>query len=187
MVYDARVNVEVAPTDSDSSRARALLLALSLVVSVLAVLVVYLTPQQPVDGSPSWLSTINAVLNAAAGVSLLLGYVFIRKKQIAKHRASMLTAFGISTAFLVTYLMHHAQVGSVPFQGEGVLRVVYFAILIPHILLAALVLPLALFTLYRGLTGRIVKHKSIARITLPVWLFVSISGVVVYFMLYHIR
>ena len=111
---------------------------------------------------------------------LLLGYAYIRKKNIAAHRACMLTAFGASSLFLVTYLMHHAQVGSVPFRGQGLVRWVYLSILIPHIVLAAGIVPLALLTLYRGYTGRVASHRKIARYTLPIWLYVSISGVVVY-------
>jgi len=97
----------------------------------------------------------------------------------------MLSAFALSSVFLVTYLVHHAQVGSVKYQGEGVLRALYFALLVPHILLAAVVVPLALLTIYRGWTNRITLHRRIARVTLPVWLFVSVSGVIVYFMLYR--
>jgi uncharacterized membrane protein YozB (DUF420 family) len=97
----------------------------------------------------------------------------------------MVTAFGLSSAFLVGYLLHHSQVGSIPFRGTGLWRPVYYGILIPHILLAAGIVPLALFTLYRGWTGRIEAHRRIARYTLPLWLFVSASGVSVYAMLYH--
>jgi uncharacterized membrane protein YozB (DUF420 family) len=136
-------------------------------------------------GEPSLLANINALLNAAAGCALVGGYVQIRRGRRDSHRAFMLVAFGISTLFLVTYLLHHAQVGSVPFRGQGLIRVVYFSILLPHIVLAAAVLPLALLTLYRGLSSRFELHKKIARYTLPVWLFVSVSGVVVYLMLYY--
>lgn len=131
-----------------------------------------------------FLPTLNATLNAASGVCLLVGYYFIRRKEVAKHRAAMLTAFGISTVFLVSYLIHHARVGSVPYRGTGVMRTVYLAILIPHILLAASVVPLAIVTIRRGLKGNIAKHRPLARITLPIWLYVSVTGVVVYFMLY---
>jgi uncharacterized membrane protein YozB (DUF420 family) len=118
-------------------------------------------------------------------VLLLLGFVFIRQKKVAQHRACMLGAFGISTVFLVCYLIHHAQVGSVPFRGTGALRTLYFAILIPHVILAAAVVPMALTTIYRGLRGDVPRHKPLARVTLPVWLFVSLSGVAVYLMLYQ--
>jgi uncharacterized membrane protein YozB (DUF420 family) len=131
------------------------------------------------------LPAVNAVLNGAAALLLLLGFVFIKQKKIAQHRACMLSAFAVSTVFLVCYLVHHARVGSVPFRGTGVLRALYFAILVPHVLLAAAVVPMALVTIYRGLKGNVVKHRPLARVTLPVWLFVSVSGVAVYLMLYQ--
>ncbi len=98
----------------------------------------------------------------------------------------MLTALALSIAFLVTYLLHHARVGSVPFRGTGLLRPIYFAILIPHVILAGLVVPLALFTLYRAYRGRFEAHRRIARYTFPIWLYVSVSGVVVYLLLYRL-
>jgi uncharacterized membrane protein YozB (DUF420 family) len=134
--------------------------------------------------SPDFLPTLNAALNAAAGACLVAGYRFIRRKEVEKHRRAMLTAFGISVVFLISYLTHHARVGSGPCQGPGVMRGVYFASLCPHSLLAAAVVPLAIVTLRRGLKGQIDKHRPLARITLPVWLYVSVTGVVVYVMLY---
>lgn len=131
------------------------------------------------------LPAVNAVLNTCAAVLLLLGFVFIRQKKVAQHRACMLGAFGVSTVFLVCYLIHHARVGSVPFRGTGALRTLYFAILIPHVILAAAVVPMALTTIYRGLRGDVERHRPLARVTLPVWLFVSVSGVAVYLMLYQ--
>jgi len=131
------------------------------------------------------LPAINAVLNTLAAVLLTAGFVFIKRKNIEAHKAAMLLAFGVSTLFLICYLIHHARVGSVQFQGTGVWRIVYFAILIPHVLLATAVVPMALVTIYRGLTGRIAKHRALARATLPIWLFVSVSGVLVYLMLYQ--
>src|ERR1041384_7396315 len=123
------------------------------------------------------LPAVNAVLNSIAALLLVLGFVFIKQKKVAQHRACMLAALGVSAVFLVCYLVHHAQVGSVPFKGTGALRSLYFAILIPHVLLAAGVVPLALVPASRGLKGRVEKHKPLARVTLPVWLFVSVSGV----------
>jgi uncharacterized membrane protein YozB (DUF420 family) len=136
---------------------------------------------------PSLLARVNVVLNGSAGVLLLLGFLFVRSGNVAAHRACMLTAFGLSCAFLVSYVLHHAQVGSIPFRGTGVLRPIYFGILIPHILLAAGIVPLALLTLYRGWTTKIEAHRRIARYTLPLWLFVSTSGVIVYAMLYYVQ
>jgi uncharacterized membrane protein YozB (DUF420 family) len=131
------------------------------------------------------LPAINAILNSTAAVLLVLGFVFIKQKKIAQHRACMLAAFGVSAVFLVCYLVHHAQVGSVPFKGTGALRLVYFAILVPHVLLAIAVVPMALVSIARGLKGNVAKHKPLARVTLPIWLFVSVSGVAVYLMLYQ--
>jgi uncharacterized membrane protein YozB (DUF420 family) len=135
--------------------------------------------------APMILPAINAILNSLAAILLVMGFVFIKRKDIARHRACMLAAFGVSVVFLVCYLAHHAQVGSVPFKGTGPLRIVYFAILIPHVLLAVAVVPMALTTISRGLKGNVAKHKPLARVTLPIWLFVSVSGVVVYLMLYQ--
>lgn len=130
------------------------------------------------------LPTLNAALNSLAATLLAAGYLMIRQGRVEAHRACMLSAFATSTLFLVSYLVYHAKVGSVPFTGQGAIRVMYFAILISHIVLAAVVLPLALVTLSRGLKGRFESHRRIARWTLPVWLYVSITGVIVYLMLY---
>ena len=134
------------------------------------------------------LPTINASLNALSAVLLVWGYTLIRRKQIAMHRRVMLTAFVTSCLFLVCYLVYHTLVGgSVPFGHEGtLLRTVYFSILIPHTILAAAVPVLAIITLRRGLAGKYDRHRKIARWTLPIWLFVSVTGVVVYLMLYHL-
>jgi putative membrane protein len=162
------------------------IVALSLFVSLAVTLVMVLVPRAAAGTGPSALVTFNACLNAAAAVSLVIGYVCIRRGAIGLHRACMLFAFGLSSLFLVGYLWHHAEVGSIPFRGEGWVRTVYFAVLIPHILLAAAIVPLALFTIYRGWTGRFALHKKIARFTLPLWLYVSVSGVTVYWMLYRL-
>jgi putative membrane protein len=130
------------------------------------------------------LPTVNAVLNSISAVLLATGYVFVRQGRLAHHRACMLAAFGTSTLFLVSYLIYHANVGSVPYQGEGLQRAAYFVILISHIVLAAIILPLTLITLTRALTGSFDRHRAIARWTLPIWLYVSVTGVVVYVMLY---
>ena len=131
------------------------------------------------------LPTVNASLNALSGVFLLVGYVLIRRRQITAHRNAMLGAFGSSTIFLISYLVYHAQAGSRPFTGQGSIRYVYFAILISHVILAAAILPMAIVTLSRGLRGRYADHKRIARWTFPTWMYVSITGVIVYVMLYQ--
>jgi putative membrane protein len=131
------------------------------------------------------LPTVNATLNGISGVFLLVGYVLIRRRQITAHRNAMLGAFASSTLFLISYLLYHWHAGSRPFTGQGAIRYVYFAILISHIILAAAILPMAISTLSRGLRGRYADHKRIARWTFPTWMYVSITGVIVYFMLYQ--
>jgi uncharacterized membrane protein YozB (DUF420 family) len=130
------------------------------------------------------LPAVNATLNATAAVLLVCGYVMIRRGRIQAHRRFMLAAFTVSGLFLVSYLIYHANIGSKPFQGHGAIRVAYFAILISHVTLAALILPLALITLTHALRARFERHVRIARWTLPIWLYVSVTGVVVYWMLY---
>ena len=132
------------------------------------------------------LPTLNASLNALASVFLVAGYVMIRRRRIDAHRRCMLSALGTSALFLISYVIYHANAGSVPFRGTGTIRVVYFAVLIPHIILAAAILPLALVTTARGLRGDYTRHVRIARWTLPMWLYVSVTGVIVYLMLYHL-
>jgi uncharacterized membrane protein YozB (DUF420 family) len=131
------------------------------------------------------LPSVNAFLNAASAVLLTWGYTLIRRKMVDQHRRVMLTAFATSCVFLVCYVVYHAQVGSVPYQHTGILRPIYFTILITHTLLAATVPVLAIITLSRGLRGRITAHRAIARWTLPIWLYVNVTGVVVYAMLYR--
>jgi uncharacterized membrane protein YozB (DUF420 family) len=132
------------------------------------------------------LPTVNAVLNGTCALLLATGFVLIRRRRIAAHRACMQAAFAVSVLFLVSYLVYHAQVGSVPFPGQGWIRPVYFAILISHTVLAALVPPLALTTLVLGVRARYARHRWIARFTLPIWLYVSVTGVIVYWMLYRL-
>ncbi len=130
------------------------------------------------------LPTVNASLNSVATVLLVCGFIAIRRRRKALHRALMLGAFATSALFLASYLTYHFQVPVTPFRGEGVVRVVYYAILLPHIVLAAVMLPLALLALYRALRGQFERHRRIARWTLPIWLYVSVTGVLVYLMLY---
>ena len=132
------------------------------------------------------LPALNATLNAISFVLLATGYYFIRRKQWRKHRACMIAALVVSGFFLISYVIYHAQVGSVPFQKTGWIRTVYFAVLVPHVILAALMVPPILITVSRGLSAKYDKHRRIARWTLPVWLYVSITGVIVYLMLYRI-
>jgi uncharacterized membrane protein YozB (DUF420 family) len=132
------------------------------------------------------LPVLNATLNAISACLLLLAYRAIRRLDIERHRALMLAAAATSTLFLASYLTYHAHVGSVRFTGVGPIRTVYFAILVSHTLLAIVVLPLVLRTLYLGLRRRDDRHRRIARVTFPVWLYVSVTGVIVYWMLYRL-
>ena len=130
------------------------------------------------------LPTLNATLNAISAALLSVGYAFIRRKDVRRHKACMLAAFAMSILFLMSYVVYHAQVGSRPFPGQGMMRAIYFTVLIPHVILAATIVPLALITLSRGLSNRFDAHRRIARWTLPIWLYVSVTGVMVYLMLY---
>jgi uncharacterized membrane protein YozB (DUF420 family) len=132
------------------------------------------------------LPALNATLNAISAVLLTIAWFLIRARRIAAHRRFMLAAFVSSSLFLTSYLIYHAKIGSKPFQGTGVMRTIYFSILIPHVTLAAVVLPLAIMTLRRGLRRDDKRHRRIARWTLPLWLFVSVTGVIVYLMLYRL-
>jgi uncharacterized membrane protein YozB (DUF420 family) len=132
------------------------------------------------------LPTINAILNGISALFLMAGFLFIKQKRVTTHKTCMLVAFTTSILFLISYLTYHYQVGSVRFTGQGWIRSVYFVILISHTTLAAVIVPLALITLYRAWKEQFVKHRKIARWTLPIWLYVSVTGVVVYWMLYKL-
>jgi uncharacterized membrane protein YozB (DUF420 family) len=131
------------------------------------------------------LPALNAALNGVATVFLVAGYAFIRARKIAAHRASMLAAVTASALFLASYLVYHANAGSKPFEGTGPVRAVYFFILITHIVLAAAIVPMVLVTLARALKQRFDRHAAIARRTFPIWLYVSVTGVIIYLMLYR--
>ena len=133
------------------------------------------------------LPTVNAALNALSAALLVTGYLLIRRRRISAHRAVMIAAFSCSVLFLVSYLTYHYEVGSVRFQGTGAVRAVYFTILISHTVLAAAVPFLAVITLVRALRRRFDRHRAIARWTLPIWLYVSVTGVAVYWMLYRLE
>ena len=135
--------------------------------------------------SVSELPAVNAALNSLSAILLVGGYLFIRSRNIPAHKACMLSAFASSILFLVSYLVYHYQVGSVPFKGQGSIRLVYFTILLTHTVLATTVVPLALVTVFRALRKRFDLHRRIARWTFPIWLYVSVTGVIVYWMLYR--
>ena len=134
----------------------------------------------------SFLPAVNATLNGTSAVLILTGRTLIARKRVAAHRRVMIAAVTASALFLVSYLVYHSQVGSVHFQGQGWVRPVYFAILLTHTVLAALIVPLVIVTLARGLRGNFDRHRAIARWTFPIWLYVSVTGVVIYAMLYHL-
>jgi uncharacterized membrane protein YozB (DUF420 family) len=132
------------------------------------------------------LPTVNAALNATSAVLLASGYGFIRRRQVAAHKLCMIAAFITSILFLVSYLVYHYHVGSVRFPGQGWVRPLYFTILITHTILAIVIVPLALITLFRAWKADFTRHARIARWTLPIWLYVSLTGVVIYVMLYQL-
>ena len=131
------------------------------------------------------LPTVNAILNVAASALLALGYFFIKRGETQRHKACMLAACSVSAAFLASYSVYHWQVGSVAYTGQGWRRPVYFAILVTHIVLATAIVPLVATTLWRAWRGAFAEHRRIARWTWPAWMYVSVTGVIVYWMLYH--
>jgi len=130
------------------------------------------------------LPTLNATLNGTSALLLTAGYYFIRRRETTRHRNAMIGALISSTRFLVSYLIYHAEIGSRPYQGQGWIRPVYFAILISHTVLAAALVPLVIMTVSRAWKGIFSRHRKIARYTLPIWIYVSVTGVVIYSMLY---
>jgi putative membrane protein len=133
-----------------------------------------------------YLPHVNACLNATSAVLLIVGYRFIRKLRVDAHRKCQVAAFLTSTLFLISYLTYHYYHGDTRFLGQGIVRPFYFTVLISHVILAVVIVPLILITLYRAARGDFIRHKRIARWTLPLWLYVSVTGVIVYLMLYHI-
>lgn len=161
-----------------------LIIAISAVASLFLAWLVYYHPPADVAGTRlAFLPALNAVLNGCSAAALVLGFGFIRAGRIVPHRNAMLTAFVFSSAFLVTYIVNHALHGDMHFLGQGWVRPVYFLLLVSHILLSVVALPLILVTFFLSLTGRFPIHKKVARWTFPIWLYVSVTGVVVYAML----
>lgn len=134
----------------------------------------------------AYLPTVNAILNATSAVLLSVGHRFIRRGNMVAHKRCMISAFGASMLFLISYLIYHYHHGTTQFKGEGFIRPVYFSILISHTVLAATIVPLAVITLSRGLKGEFEKHVKLAKWTYPIWLYVSVTGVIIYLMLYHV-
>jgi putative membrane protein len=132
------------------------------------------------------LAPLNSILNSIAAILLLCGFIFIRKGRVRAHRFCMISAVVVSTAFFISYLIYHYHVGDVHFQGHGLIRPAYFAILITHITLAVVILPLVVTTVWRALSGRFASHRRIAVVTWPLWMYVSVTGVIVYLMCYQL-
>ena len=170
----------------DYTRFKIILGTLGAVVPLLVAVIFYYKGVFKISGADAYLHSlpaVNAVLNSLTAVALLVGFYFIRQKNVLAHRASMGTAFVLGGLFLLSYVAYHSQVESTHFGGAGAVRTVYFLLLLSHISLAVVTVGLVLFTLYFALTGQYTKHKAIARWTFPVWLYVSVTGVIVYFMI----
>lgn len=176
------MTVTAAP-QSSTRPAIVAILAISAAATAFLFWLIYIHPAAATSDQYAFLPALNATLNGLAAISLLIGYTFIRSKNIRAHRAAMLTAFGFSTLFLVSYILHHALHGDVRYPAHAALRSVYLPLLASHIVLAVIALPMVLVTFFFSLSGRIPQHRKIARWTFPIWLYVSITGVVTYAML----
>ncbi|MDO7876923.1 DUF420 domain-containing protein [Hymenobacter sp. ASUV-10] len=169
---------------ADYTRYKIIMGVLGAVVPLLVAVLYYFPETFRIPGAQvKFLPAVNAVLNSLTAVCLLTGFYFIRQKNVLAHRAMMGTAFAFGALFLLSYVAYHSQVPSTHFGGVGTIRLVYFFLLLTHISLAVVTVALVLFTLYFALTGQYTKHKRIARWTFPVWLYVSVTGVIVYFMI----
>jgi putative membrane protein len=176
------MTVTAAPRSS-TRPAIAAILAISAAATLFLFWLIYIHPASGTSEQYAFLPAVNAILNGLAATSLLIGYTFIRSKKVKAHRAAMMTAFGFSTLFLVTYILHHALHGDVRYPAHAALRSLYLPLLASHIILAILALPMVLVTFFFSLSGRIPQHRKIARWTFPIWLYVSVTGVVTYVML----
>jgi len=163
-------------------RINLLIAAVSIAVPLLVALLIY-TPAFHLNINVSFLPAMNAVFNSTVTVLLLAGYYFIRNKKRKAHKLSMLAAFSISALFLISYIVYHSSTEETKFGGEGAIKTIYYIILFTHIILAAVIMPFILVTMSRALTERFDRHRKIARITFPLWLYVSITGVIIYFMI----
>jgi putative membrane protein len=168
---------------SGTRSAIAAILAVSAAATAFLFWLIYVHPAAASSAQYAFLPALNALLNGLSAIALLIGYTFIKARRIAAHRAAMMTAFGFSTLFLVSYILHHALHGDVRYPAHAALRMVYLPLLASHILLAIMALPLILVTFFFSLTGRIPQHRKVARWTFPLWLYVSITGVVTWAML----
>jgi putative membrane protein len=160
-----------------------IIVSVSIVIPVVVFLLLNLPKAEAGDFDITILPKLNAILNSLTAVFLLLGFVFIKNKNIPFHRISMLSAFLFSSLFLVSYVIYHYFSEETKFGGTGSIRIIYFILLISHIILATVIVPLSLFTIYHAFGKAFEKHKKIARWTFPIWLYVAVSGVLVYLML----
>jgi putative membrane protein len=175
-----------APTSaphSGTAPAIAVIIFVSAAASLFLFWLIYIHPAAATSAQFAFLPALNAILNGLAAMALLIGYTFIRARQIRRHRAAMIAAFAFSTLFLASYILHHALHGDVRYPLHAAFRTFYLCLLASHILLAVVALPLVLITFFFSLSGRIPQHRKIARWTFPLWLYVSVTGVVTYVML----
>jgi putative membrane protein len=172
----------IAP-QSSTSAAIAAIIAISAAASLFLFWLIYIHPAAALSTQYAFLPALNAILNGLAATALLIGYTFIRARRIKAHRRAMITAFLFSTLFLISYIAHHALHGDVRYPAHAALRTLYLSLLTSHIILAIVALPMVLVTFFFSLTGRIPQHRKIARWTFPIWLYVSVTGVITYVML----
>jgi len=172
----------VAPQSSTRTAIAAILL-ISAAATAFLFWLIYVHPAAASSSQYAFLPALNALLNGLSATALLIGYTFIRARHIKAHRAAMITAFAFSTLFLVSYILHHALHGDVRYPAHAALRSLYLPLLASHIVLAVVALPLVLVTFFFSLTGRIREHRKVARFTFPLWLYVSVTGVITYVML----
>jgi putative membrane protein len=172
-----------AAPQSSTRPAIAAILAVSAAATLFLFWLIYVHPAAASSSQYAFLPALNALLNGLSATALLIGYTFIRARRIAAHRAAMMTAFGFSTLFLISYIAHHALHGDVRYPAHAALREVYLPLLASHIILAIVALPLVLVTFFFSLSGRIPQHRKVARWTFPLWLYVSVTGVITYVML----
>lgn len=168
---------------SKTGPAIAAILLISLAATLFLFWLIYVHPAAAASSQYAFLPALNALLNGFSAIALLIGYTFIKARRIAAHRAAMMTAFVFSTLFLVSYILHHALHGDVRYPAHAALRMVYLPLLASHIILAIVALPLVLVTFFFSLSGRIPQHRKVARWTFPLWLYVSVTGVITWAML----
>jgi putative membrane protein len=179
------MTTETRNTPANTGQAIAAIIGISIAATLFLLWLIYIHPAADAGGTRfTFLPALNALLNGLSATALLIGYTFIRAKRIAAHRASMFTAFAFSTLFLISYILHHALHGDVRYPLHAAFRTPYLSLLASHILLAIIALPMVLTTFFFSLSGRIPMHRKIARWTFPIWLYVSVTGVLTYVMLH---